>query len=247
MKRHKTTIHAEKRTDCLYCNKKFRKRKNFTDHIRTIHPGLPTRIKTGPTSCKICKKTFSDIEDLKKHVVEHYIKKEFECAICGNKYASKPNLTVHINTKHARNADKEILCTQCGKVFLGKSSLRLHQRTHTEDLPFECSVCPKKFKVKYYLTAHMKTHAEVRITFPCKFCKKELKTKFSQEQHEQKHKMRGDGVPKPLYCVYDFKKKIYQEEQFVKYQESLPLNSVWITTEDDETNALEAETGDPFA
>uniref|UniRef100_A0A1B0D2D2 C2H2-type domain-containing protein n=1 Tax=Phlebotomus papatasi TaxID=29031 RepID=A0A1B0D2D2_PHLPP len=245
MKRHKTTIHAEKRTDCPYCNKKFLKRNNYTNHIRTIHPGLPTRIKTGPTPCNICKETFSGIEDLKKHVVEHYTKKEFECAICGKKYVSKRNLKVHITTRHARNADKEILCTQCGKVFLGKSSLTLHQRTHTDNLPFECSVCSRKFKIKYYLTAHMKIHLEYRKTFPCKYCKKELKTKFIKEQHEQKHKMRGDGVP--LYCVYDFKKKTYQEEQFLKYHEGLPLNSVWITTENDETNMLEAETGDPFA
>ena len=63
----------------------------------------------------------------------------------------------------SKDAEEEPLdvffqCEVCSKRFVNKSTLKVHQRTHTEERPYKCYVCDKSFGTKATLKAHEYTH-----------------------------------------------------------------------------------------
>ncbi|NXA81472.1 ZN572 protein, partial [Thryothorus ludovicianus] len=49
-------------------------------------------------------------------------------------------------------------CEQCRKRFLLSSTLRKHQRTHTEEKPFRCPDCGQSFRQNFTLVTHRRIH-----------------------------------------------------------------------------------------
>ena len=54
--------------------------------------------------------------------------------------------------------DKPYNCTQCDKAFRDLGDLRTHERIHTGEKPFSCSKCDLKFARADTLKKHKKFH-----------------------------------------------------------------------------------------
>ncbi|XP_039641349.1 zinc finger and BTB domain-containing protein 24 [Perca fluviatilis] len=81
----------------------------------------------------------------------------------------------------------EARCEDCGKVFKNHLFLKIHQRTHTGEKPFQCLVCGKGFTQKHTLLVHQRMHTGEK-PFVCTVCSKALSTNHSLQEHMNLHK-----------------------------------------------------------
>ncbi|PSN32708.1 hypothetical protein C0J52_26976, partial [Blattella germanica] len=108
-----------------------------------------------PFQCKICCKTFTRKNDLKRHMIIHSSSPPYQCKICSKYFNQKSNLDRHRYT----HTDKHpFQCEICSKSFTQKSYLSTHMIIHTSNRPFPCDICGKSFTRKDNLSAHMITH-----------------------------------------------------------------------------------------
>lgn len=92
------------------------------------------------------------LKELEKHVFEthgyHITPPEAE-------YPDDVPLT---KKKPQKEASKH-KCPQCSKSFTRATALRVHQRSHDDNRPFECSTCGKFFAREYDCQRHKKLHS----------------------------------------------------------------------------------------
>ena len=111
-----------------------------------------------PFECELCKKQFTKIEILKRHIKTHLKDKVRDWSLLSHLFYLYCLLL------------QEFKCTYCTKTFDRRDVLNDHVRNHTGEKPFQCTVCNKKFTRGFVLLRHMRTHGEG--AFKCDFCLK---------------------------------------------------------------------------
>uniref|UniRef100_A0A8C5ML44 Zinc finger and BTB domain containing 48 n=1 Tax=Leptobrachium leishanense TaxID=445787 RepID=A0A8C5ML44_9ANUR len=125
-----------------------------------------------------------------------------------------------------RNANMSVECPTCHKTFLSKYYLKVHNRKHTGEKPFECSKCGKSYFRKENLLEHEARNCVNRTeqAFSCTLCNEIFKRRmelrvhmvshtgempykcstctqqFMQKKHLQSHMIKMHGAPKPHAC-----------------------------------------------
>ncbi|CAL1281458.1 unnamed protein product [Larinioides sclopetarius] len=137
-------------------------------------------------ACKVCRKKFPNLETLENHSFHH--EKPYSCKDCGQAFASKGNLSVHMR-KHT--GEKPYCCDECGSRFSTHGNLKRHVKTHTGEKPWKCDQCNSCFTEKKSLTVHMRRHTGER-PYQCELCGKA----FRQKSQLRIHRLRHDNVRK---------------------------------------------------
>ncbi|XP_039745965.1 zinc finger and SCAN domain-containing protein 2-like isoform X1 [Pararge aegeria] len=161
---------------CPFCDQDV-KRNTLTQHIKYTHNSKP--------QCNLCKKTFANQNNLKRHMMIHSGIKDFECDICQKRFHQKITMQTHRLT-HVN----PFTCYQCGIKFESKLALATHKGTE------DCQKL-RKSKVKEELMKTVKqeilTNAGKLLGFACSLCKKMFSVESALDQHvENKHLLDSD-------------------------------------------------------
>lgn len=137
---------------------------------RTVHQGLTQARRMVPPAgqrfplpppelplhvCSICKKGFTSLPYLRKHLRSHSGERPFTCTICYKHFLCSSHLTIHLRT---HTGERPYACSTCGKRFTQQSSLKTHQSVHSGLRPYSCSHCGKSYTLMHHLKRHMGTH-----------------------------------------------------------------------------------------
>ena len=91
-----------------------------------------------PLQCNRCSKSFTTVQDLKDHKMDHQ-KKKYHCATCNKNFILKQRFLKHME-KHLES----IACKECGKKFRDMEALLRHEKIHTGVKPYACDLCGKR-------------------------------------------------------------------------------------------------------
>ncbi|XP_022183613.1 uncharacterized protein LOC111043098 [Myzus persicae] len=152
-------------------------------HLRKAH-----------NACDYCLETFSNQQSLALHVNKH--KMRHMCLKCNITYLSKKDIFEHMFWKHNRDSKEckscltkkwpytyhfcvppaMFTCDECRRTFSNALLLKVHERWHSGNVPYECHTCSNKFISKKLLKKHELIHKEV--ISPIKKKKKKKKKGF---------------------------------------------------------------------
>ena len=101
--------------------------------------------------CDVCGKQFASLAARQRHALFHVEVRPYRCELCGIGFKLKVHLKKHNLYKHTDEYPCE--CRVCGKRFKDSSAVRLHERIHSSERPFQCQ-CGKSFKTRENLWGH---------------------------------------------------------------------------------------------
>ncbi|XP_049301354.1 zinc finger protein Xfin-like [Anopheles funestus] len=183
---HRVKRFVPRKYPCKQCEKTFNSWLKLKMHVELDHSETPPSF-----PCPQCGKSFVVRSRLKAHLKIHSARKEHTCDVCGSSFVNKGLLKRHRRSLHS--TDLLFECKLCSKKFAVVEKLKIHQRVHTGERPFECSYCPRTFLHFSDRKRHeMATHTGER-PFKCKLCPASYIRNRELNLHMQKHKLDGHG------------------------------------------------------
>jgi len=176
-----------------------------------------------PFECELCKKQFTKIEILKRHIKTHMKEKEFKCSYCPKTFDRRDVLNDHVRN---HTGEKPFQCTTCNKKFTRGFVLLRHMRTHAEGV-YKCDFCFKSFDRKDTYRDHMRNHTGEK-PFKCRFCGKAFSRSFVLTKHEKSHVIREELGNENSLDIVDSDTVLveeidYEDEESVKQATDLLL------------------------
>ncbi|XP_026484169.2 zinc finger protein 62-like [Vanessa tameamea] len=176
--------HVNRKVQCNLCLKQFKSKFYLFEHKKMVHVLKQENF----ISCKICGRSFLNINKIKMHQKCHKIK---ECQLCDKSFKSQKHYDVHMQ-RHAvkftmcENRDVQT-CSFCEKPCSNENELSLHvNKIHLQIKPYSCDMCDKQFYTEYNLSSHKKLHSLFSKEL-CVFCNKTLKCRKELVVHVRKH------------------------------------------------------------
>ena len=132
--------------------------------------------------CKVCRKSYKNKVNLKKHSCKPTAEETRICKECGKSFNQRNHLLEHMRI---HSGEKPYLCKTCGKLFNQESNLMKHMRIHNPQKLFKCEICDREFTQKGALTEHRKVHLSAK-PFVCLKCNKGFRHKHGLQHHMNK-------------------------------------------------------------
>ncbi|XP_042373023.1 zinc finger protein 572-like [Plectropomus leopardus] len=117
---------SEKPFSCSECGKRFGRKKNLHEHVKT-HTGEK------PFSCSECGKRFFRKTSLQQHMRTHTGERPFSCTQCGKSFSDSGHLKKHMRI---HTGEKPYSCSVCKKSFTRRdkwSCAVTHENPHRRE------------------------------------------------------------------------------------------------------------------
>ncbi|KYO45226.1 zinc finger protein ZFAT isoform X1 [Alligator mississippiensis] len=167
--------HTGEKFSCDYCAFTCLSKGHLKVHIERVHKKIKQH-------CRFCKKKYSDVKNLIKHIKETHDLKDkkvkdvfdelrlmtregkrqllYDCHICERKFKNELDRDRHMLV---HGDERPFACELCGHGATKYQALELHVQKHP--FVYVCSVCLKKFVSSVRLRAHIKdVHADLQET-----------------------------------------------------------------------------------
>ncbi|KAM8810568.1 zinc finger protein ZFAT [Eudromia elegans] len=164
--------HTGEKFSCDYCTFTCLSKGHLKVHIERVHKKIKQH-------CRFCKKKYSDVKNLIKHIKETHDLEDkkvkdvfdelrlmtregkrqllYDCHICERKFKNELDRDRHMLV---HGDERPFACELCGHGATKYQALELHVRKHP--FVYVCSVCLKKFVSSVRLRAHIKdVHADL--------------------------------------------------------------------------------------
>ncbi|XP_069808791.1 zinc finger protein PLAGL2 [Dendropsophus ebraccatus] len=106
--RRHLALHAIARGDlsCAICLQVFRDRQSVLEHLKSHNhrPSMGNREKKYP--CEHCDRCFYTRKDVRRHLVVHTGRKDFQCHCCAQMFGRKDHLTRHMKKSHCEEVPR---------------------------------------------------------------------------------------------------------------------------------------------
>ena len=177
--RHDVVVHGKKKkkVKCKICDTVFKERKDYNEHILSVHDGKK------PFPCTKCTSSFLEKNQLKIHILTvHDGIKPHKCNVCNERFGTSVQLNNHFKRVH--EGEKNSLCTICGASFFEKRKLRIHTETvHEKKKPYKCSTCDGDFSHSQALRNHIIAVHEKKKPHLCSLCGMSFADKSNLTNH----------------------------------------------------------------
>ncbi|CAH0718386.1 unnamed protein product, partial [Brenthis ino] len=193
------SIDNDGRLLCKFCDLKYSTMETLRIHIKRKHSKDYAELKksilhfkrNSKHVCRICKKTFILLSDLKTHVnVKHKIEViKSSCTDCDATFNDSIELSEHMYIKHNKDANlSAFICEICGYRTMKRSHYKQHCNTHDEKKLLSCHYCDYKTNSTSNLTIHEYIHTKNK-SFACDFmnCDYRCGSKAALRGHKLKH------------------------------------------------------------
>ncbi|XP_039428657.1 zinc finger protein 143-like [Culex pipiens pallens] len=143
-----------------------------------------------------------DATDNKKESVEPAAesttegKSFYQCDKCRVVLRTYELLKRHEKARHNDEEERHFACSHCTKKFRSASTLKVHQRIHTNERPYVCDVCGKAFRTMSQIQAHGYVHDPQGHPIACEHCPYRTTTKSSLAIHLKSHQPQA----RPYVC-----------------------------------------------
>ncbi|XP_074001287.1 zinc finger protein ZFAT isoform X2 [Numenius arquata] len=167
--------HTGEKFSCDYCTFTCLSKGHLKVHIERVHKKIKQH-------CRFCKKKYSDVKNLIKHIKETHDLQDkkvkdvfdelrlmtregkrqllYDCHICERKFKNELDRDRHMLV---HGDERPFACELCGHGATKYQALELHVRKHP--FVYVCSVCLKKFVSSVRLRAHIKeAHTDLQET-----------------------------------------------------------------------------------
>ncbi|KAF1514585.1 UNVERIFIED_CONTAM: Zinc finger protein ZFAT, partial [Eudyptes pachyrhynchus] len=167
--------HTGEKFSCDYCTFTCLSKGHLKVHIERVHKKIKQH-------CRFCKKKYSDVKNLIKHIKETHDLQDkkvkdvfdelrlmtregkrqllYDCHICERKFKNELDRDRHMLV---HGDERPFACELCGHGATKYQALELHVRKHP--FVYVCSVCLKKFVSSVRLRAHIRdVHADLHET-----------------------------------------------------------------------------------
>lgn len=165
--------HTGEKFSCDYCTFTCLSKGHLKVHIERVHKKIKQH-------CRFCKKKYSDVKNLIKHIKETHDLQDkkvkdvfdelrlmtregkrqllYDCHICERKFKNELDRDRHMLV---HGDERPFACELCGHGATKYQALELHVRKHP--FVYVCSVCLKKFVSSVRLRSHIKdAHADLQ-------------------------------------------------------------------------------------
>ena len=174
------------RETCVECNKVFKFKSSYEDHMKEHRVGLGTKL----YKCEICKRRFHYRTQLRNHTSYRGESESTLCSKCGESFNSKCDLVVH-RKKHEKESSKEKKkfkskipkkCNYCDVVCETYHKALKHMFQFHDHSAIFCDICGHKAMGQKDLNRHLETHIE-GLNVKCEHCGRGFKSQRNLDRH----------------------------------------------------------------
>ncbi|CAB3383250.1 Hypothetical predicted protein [Cloeon dipterum] len=170
---------------CDFCGQMYTSLEAIRRHVRRQH--------LLAHACQACAARFESAKGLQRHRLTCL---PASCPQCQQSFPSAAAVERHVRSTH----EARFVCRFCGKRFALRTKLTDHERSHTNERPFEarcartsreeslsCDVCLKTFASVKGLRSHRVTHFDELKKFVCRICKAAFHARHNLASHHLVH------------------------------------------------------------